>query len=899
MSVSRHDERENVLSANDKDVPDSTTNQILCDVIPAPDKPKPQANLVEPELTVLKLRRTILGDLAQVRRVERLWAAVNSAVSRERRETELVSTDHNSKRRRPKKNMNTHIVLILNSTMRRQIFGAPLLTCCSMEAKTIGVEDSVIVLHTRHVGCRTYACPHASSQNLCVSSPQYNVTQSSVHESDYESHTGLLYYLGQTRQSVNMMPALHVIVYYKHRLLKVPEELSKIWERCSGRKDSSPNVTSPEIFLRLVNLRQLTPDSKTSVWFSLHDCAVLEFRAAIMYEGQDKNPEMCRVLLTHEVMCSRCCDKKSCGNRNETPSDPVIIDRRTDTISSLLGSVPDYLQHDEFLYCGRHCCHSESLHSNASFHRCEPGLKSKVQPPFCLQKPFAATKFSEKIDEKIVLTVYTDGEKNCSYSFVAGFDVLLCVTLMFRIAVKKEEQFLSAATTLWMAYKGKPVQYRTVAGWSWHAVETATLHITVEHALKKIIYLISDNTTVLQASSRLPATRTFAGSEFPFVTLGASVNKYDVEGDAMFRFLWRVAEKSLVFDMLAACMRHTSVNKCACMLSRPGQQVQCADEMCSGGSADSATVGAGNARLGTDNARVGVDNARVGADSATVGAGNARVGAESARVGADSARLGTDNARVGVDNARVGADRARVGAGNARVGADNARVGADSAIGSDSARVGADRARLGTDNARVGVDNARLGTDNARVGVDNARVGADSATVGAGNARVGSDSARVGADSARLGTDNARVGVDNARVGADSATVGAGNARVGAESARVGADSATVGAGNARVGAESARVGADSARVGADSATVVADSATVGELSENFCQLAHIASACAVETRRHALILVETAFLSISARGYSDGVDRRHIAVSVLLRRVCVSFNTHSPQTFP
>ncbi|XP_050395971.1 transcription factor COE3 isoform X7 [Patella vulgata] len=50
-------------------------------------------------------------------------------------------------------------------------------------------------------------------------------------------------------------------------------------------------------------------------------------KQAIIYEGQDKNPEMCRVLLTHEVMCSRCCDKKSCGNRNETPSDPVIIDR--------------------------------------------------------------------------------------------------------------------------------------------------------------------------------------------------------------------------------------------------------------------------------------------------------------------------------------------------------------------------------------------------------------------------------------------------------------------------------------------------------------------------------------------------------------------------------------------
>lgn len=48
---------------------------------------------------------------------------------------------------------------------------------------------------------------------------------------------------------------------------------------------------------------------------------------AIVYEGQDKNPEMNRVLLTHEVMCSRCSDRKSCGNRNETPSDPVIMDR--------------------------------------------------------------------------------------------------------------------------------------------------------------------------------------------------------------------------------------------------------------------------------------------------------------------------------------------------------------------------------------------------------------------------------------------------------------------------------------------------------------------------------------------------------------------------------------------
>uniref|UniRef100_A0A8C7HX12 Transcription factor COE3-like n=2 Tax=Oncorhynchus TaxID=8016 RepID=A0A8C7HX12_ONCKI len=64
--------------------------------------------------------------------------------------------------------------------------------------------------------------------------------------------------------------------------------------------------TEQDLFVRLI-------DSMTKV--------------AILYEGQDKNPEMCRVLLTHEIMCSRCCDKKSCGNRNETPSDPVIIDR--------------------------------------------------------------------------------------------------------------------------------------------------------------------------------------------------------------------------------------------------------------------------------------------------------------------------------------------------------------------------------------------------------------------------------------------------------------------------------------------------------------------------------------------------------------------------------------------
>lgn len=31
--------------------------------------------------------------------------------------------------------------------------------------------------------------------------------------------------------------------------------------------------------------------------------------------------------LLSTLVYSRCCEKKSCGNKNETPSDPVIVDR--------------------------------------------------------------------------------------------------------------------------------------------------------------------------------------------------------------------------------------------------------------------------------------------------------------------------------------------------------------------------------------------------------------------------------------------------------------------------------------------------------------------------------------------------------------------------------------------
>ncbi|XP_070540208.1 transcription factor COE3-like isoform X14 [Ptychodera flava] len=91
-------------------------------------------------------------------------------------------------------------------------------------------------------------------------------------------------------------------------------------------KDKEPDnqKTNNGIHYRLQLLYNNGIRSEQDIYVRLIDSMT---KQAIVYEGQDKNPEMCRVLLTHEIMCSRCCDKKSCGNRNETPSDPVIIDR--------------------------------------------------------------------------------------------------------------------------------------------------------------------------------------------------------------------------------------------------------------------------------------------------------------------------------------------------------------------------------------------------------------------------------------------------------------------------------------------------------------------------------------------------------------------------------------------
>uniref|UniRef100_A0A096LVD9 Transcription factor COE1 n=1 Tax=Poecilia formosa TaxID=48698 RepID=A0A096LVD9_POEFO len=92
----------------------------------------------------------------------------------------------------------------------------------------------------------------------------------------------------------------------------------------SMSKESSGEKTNNGIHYRLQLLYSNGIRTEQDFYVRLIDSMT---KQPIVYEGQDKNPEMCRVLLTHEIMCSRCCDKKSCGNRNETPSDPVIIDR--------------------------------------------------------------------------------------------------------------------------------------------------------------------------------------------------------------------------------------------------------------------------------------------------------------------------------------------------------------------------------------------------------------------------------------------------------------------------------------------------------------------------------------------------------------------------------------------
>ncbi|KAM9782184.1 transcription factor COE1-like isoform X1 [Syngnathus typhle] len=115
-----------------------------------------------------------------------------------------------------------------------------------------------------------------------------------------------------------------VVALYDRQGQPVEVERTNFIDFIEKDKESAGEKTNNGIHYRLQLLYTSGIRTEQDFYVRLIDSAS---KQPIVYEGQDKNPEMCRVLLTHEIMCSRCCDKKSCGNRNETPSDPVIIDR--------------------------------------------------------------------------------------------------------------------------------------------------------------------------------------------------------------------------------------------------------------------------------------------------------------------------------------------------------------------------------------------------------------------------------------------------------------------------------------------------------------------------------------------------------------------------------------------
>ncbi|XP_053187325.1 transcription factor COE1 isoform X7 [Scomber japonicus] len=115
-----------------------------------------------------------------------------------------------------------------------------------------------------------------------------------------------------------------VLALYDRQGQPVEIERTNFVDFIEKEKETSGEKTNNGIHYRLQLLYSNGIRTEQDFYVRLIDSMT---KQAIVYEGQDKNPEMCRVLLTHEIMCSRCCDKKSCGNRNETPSDPVIIDR--------------------------------------------------------------------------------------------------------------------------------------------------------------------------------------------------------------------------------------------------------------------------------------------------------------------------------------------------------------------------------------------------------------------------------------------------------------------------------------------------------------------------------------------------------------------------------------------
>ncbi|TWW75034.1 Transcription factor COE1 [Takifugu flavidus] len=136
-----------------------------------------------------------------------------------------------------------------------------------------------------------------------------------------------------------------VLALYDRQGQPVEIERTNFVDFIEKEKETSGEKTNNGIHYRLQLLYSNGIRTEQDLYVRLIDSMT---KQPIIYEGQDKNPEMCRVLLTHEIMCSRCCDKKSCGNRNETPSDPVIIDRyrfslltltRQNVLTRVIGSV--------------------------------------------------------------------------------------------------------------------------------------------------------------------------------------------------------------------------------------------------------------------------------------------------------------------------------------------------------------------------------------------------------------------------------------------------------------------------------------------------------------------------------------------------------------------------------
>ncbi|OAF70041.1 Transcription factor COE2 [Intoshia linei] len=116
-----------------------------------------------------------------------------------------------------------------------------------------------------------------------------------------------------------------IVTLYDKKGSLIEVEKAKFIEFVEDTLEKDEKVKTRNGIVYNITIR-LTSDERIekTIYVRLVDSISKEF---INYEGQNKNPDMCRVLLTHEIMCSRCCEKKSCGNRNETPSDPIIIDR--------------------------------------------------------------------------------------------------------------------------------------------------------------------------------------------------------------------------------------------------------------------------------------------------------------------------------------------------------------------------------------------------------------------------------------------------------------------------------------------------------------------------------------------------------------------------------------------